>query len=382
MGKRLVICFDGTWNAADSGSEETNVAKLSRAIPGSDRDGTLQTVLYLRGVGTGGLTDRVLGGAFGEGVESNLRSGYMFIAQNYAPGDDIFLFGFSRGAFTARSLSGFIGASGLLKRGCLDEIASAWDYYRTKPSQRPGHPYEARKDSSCVRDVRIKCVGVWDTVGALGVPGDVFRSLTRNRFGFHDTQPSHIIDNAFHAVAIDEKRGAFVPTLWTLPPEDRTDTGQDRIEQVWFPGVHSDVGGGYAGPKPLSDIPLLWMADRASECGLGIDFGMLPSREGLDPLAPLHESRKMLSYSALDFARPTLRAIFGLDFAHAFNEKVYRPRDEQGRLLTTVGERLHHSALARFFRNAPGATGEVEYKPENLVPAAERARQDPSLVAD
>src|SRR5215207_7052882 len=122
MGKRLVLCFDGTWNAADDGGDETNVVKLSRAIPGRGPDGTLQIVLYLRGVGTGGLNDRVVGGAVGEGGESNLRSGYMFIAQNYAPEDEIFLFGFSRGAFTARSLSGFIRASGLLKRGCLDQI--------------------------------------------------------------------------------------------------------------------------------------------------------------------------------------------------------------------------------------------------------------------
>src|ERR1700712_3279886 len=145
MTKRLIVCFDGTWNAADSGGAETNVVKLGRAIRGNGQDGALQIVLYLRGVGTGGLSDRVIGGAFGEGVESNLRSGYMFLAQNYMPGDEIFLFGFSRGAFTARSLSGFIGASGLLKRDCLDEIALAWDYYRTDPSQRGAHPFAAKK---------------------------------------------------------------------------------------------------------------------------------------------------------------------------------------------------------------------------------------------
>src|SRR5262249_10206108 len=130
--KRVIVCCDGTWNDAESQRSETNVARIARAIHATQSTGgVLQIVLYLRGVGTSGLhAETLVEGATGLGIDENIRSAYMFIAQNYIPGDEIFLFGFSRGAFTARSLAGFISACGILKRQRLGDIARAWAYYR------------------------------------------------------------------------------------------------------------------------------------------------------------------------------------------------------------------------------------------------------------
>jgi uncharacterized protein (DUF2235 family) len=130
MKKKFVLCFDGTWNSADSRKAETNVARIARAVRANSGDDCIpQLTLYLRGVGSTGIAlQKVLEGAVGEGVDDNIRSGYMFLAQNYEPGDGIYLFGFSRGAFTARSLAGFISSCGLLKRQRLGDIVDAWGY--------------------------------------------------------------------------------------------------------------------------------------------------------------------------------------------------------------------------------------------------------------
>jgi uncharacterized protein (DUF2235 family) len=140
--KRLIVCFDGTWNSADSEGDETNVARIARAIPANSHGGPPQLVLYLRGVGsTGHAIQRLIDGAVGQGVDENIRSGYMFLAQNYVPqegrrpADEIYLFGFSRGAFTARSLAGLIGCCGLLKRQSLQHLPAAWTYYRTEKNR-------------------------------------------------------------------------------------------------------------------------------------------------------------------------------------------------------------------------------------------------------
>ena len=377
-GKRLIVCFDGTWNAADSARAETNVVKLARAIPARDPAGVLQIVLYLRGVGTGSLHDKVFGGATGEGLENNLRSGYMFLAQNYEPGDEIYLFGFSRGAFTARSVSGLISVAGLLKRQCLGLMFDAWHYYRIPRTERNSEDFHALRDANCHQTVRIKCVGVWDTVGALGIPATAFAEFNQKHFGFHDTQPSEIVENGFHALAIDEMRDEFVPTLWTVP---QAGGPAPRIEQVWFAGAHSDVGGGYERENALSDIPLHWMAERAQSCGLHVDFGLLPRKAALNPLAALHDSRKLLSYSVLDLLRPTLRSICETTFHAALNEKAYWPQNEHGERLRTVAERLHRSVVDRFGKEGAVPGGTTVYRPKNLEPAVTKARSDASLIA-
>ncbi|MDO9500714.1 DUF2235 domain-containing protein [Falsiroseomonas sp.] len=367
--KRLVVCFDGTWNSADAERSETNVARLARAVrANSGRDGIRQITLYLRGVGSTGIAlQRLVGGAFGEGVDDNIRSGYMFLVQNYVPGDEIFLFGFSRGAFSARSLSGLIGSCGLLKRQKLADLRAAWNYYRTASPRCP-KDFCARHDSECHTEVKIAFLGVWDTVGALGVPATLRNSLFAAPYRFHDTEPSKIVLRGRHALAIDERRSSFVPTLWTgeQPP------GCD-IRQVWFAGAHSDVGGGYTN-RLLAEIPLLWMAEEAQAAGLQLDSSMLPPATcgTLNPLAAQHESRPRLTR----WLPPRFREVLQRAPALGTWERLSRPRDQHGRALQPINESLHPSVAARFGRtvarldgNKDKAGREITYRPKNLVPS-------------
>jgi uncharacterized protein (DUF2235 family) len=362
--KRLIVCFDGTWKSADSQLAETNVARIARAVRATS-GGTQQITLYLRGVGSTGLAlQKLLSGMIGEGVEDNIRSGYMFLAQNYVPGDEIFLFGFSRGAFTARSLAGFIAACGLLKRQTLGDLSNAWDYYRKAESRSPAD-FCRQHNSDCHRDLAIAFLGVWDTVGALGIPGTVLNELTAHDYQFHDTKPSPIVRIGRHALAVDEHRDEFEPTLWTGAQPAGCD-----IQQVWFAGAHSDVGGGYQDHR-LADIPLRWMAEEAETAGLQLDWDMLPKAG--DPLAPQHESR--LNWSRKDRLTPTIREIRGMEPDIGVLERLYRPLDKDGRPLQPVNESLHPSLSARFGRRVPllandaDTTGEVmDYRPKNLLP--------------
>ncbi|HEX2527566.1 MAG TPA: DUF2235 domain-containing protein [Geminicoccus sp.] len=364
--KRLVLCFDGTWNSADSKEAETNVARIARAVrANSETGGKPQLTLYLRGVGSTGIAlQKLLGGATGLGIDDNIISGYMFLAQNYVPGDTIHIFGFSRGAFTARSLVGFIGCCGLLKREKLADLRAAWDYYRTGEDRSPPNFCATCKTDSH-QDVQVAFLGVWDTVGALGIPTTVLGALTDDEYEFHDTTPSRIVKIGRHALAIDEHRDEFVPTLWTgkLPP------GVD-IRQVWFAGAHSDVGGGYH-DRGLADIPLRWMAEEAEKSGLKLDWTMLPPKD--DPLAPQHESR--LNFSRKDRLTPTIRQIAGKTIDVSVFERLYRPLDEDGHPLPTIGEELHPSVKQRFGKevvllaNDADKVGEkLAYRPRNAQP--------------
>jgi uncharacterized protein (DUF2235 family) len=372
--KRLVVCFDGTWNAADSENAETNVARIRRAVrANSGADKIQQITLYERGVGTTmSKAVNLISGATGLGVGDNIRSAYINLAQNYVPGDELFFFGFSRGAFSARSLAGLISACGLLKREKIDDVFKAWRFYREAKVRNP-QEFMARNNTDTHVDVTIKFLGVWDTVGALGVPvGMLGSKLSGEVFQFHDTSPSRIVKHAAHALAIDERRDEFVPTLWTgKAPEGAT------IEQVWFAGVHSDVGGGYD-QRRLADIPLRWMALRAEAQGLQLDWtsGALPSRDGpLDALAPVHESRD--GFSAKDRLTPTIRRVCELNADVELWEKLYMPRDDKGKVLPTINEYLHSSVVERYGKDdalmsvddKPNKFKRKTYAPKNLKPA-------------
>lgn len=347
--KRLALFFDGTWNAADSKGDETNVARLARAVRANSGDKP-QIALYLRGVGTSGPWLRqVLDGATGGGVDDNIRAAYMFLGQNYLPdepghrpADEIYLFGFSRGAFTARSLAGFIATCGLLKRNHLGLIRQAWAYYRSRTPGRSPQDFNLRFGGTAADPInhapRIRFVGVWDTVGALGIPQSLIDPAAAANYEFHDTSPSGIIDRGRHALAIDEQRDSFVPTLWTQPIPPGT-----NIQQVWFPGVHSDVGGGY-GQSDLAMIPLRWMADEAAAAGLALDETMLPQPTTLQPLAPQHDSRTGLA--GLD-PTPTIRAILQATPDVGPFARLYVPRNPSGARLSTAGEALHPSVAIR-----------------------------------
>jgi len=277
--KKLVVFFDGTWNSADQHSRDgklcpTNITKLFIVTLPHDLQQHEQIIQYVQGVGAKRF-ERFIGGVFGYGISDNIKDGYKFLVSNYEDGDEIYIFGFSRGAYSARSLAGLIRNVGVLTRDKLYLIDKAYDIYKNKtPEFHPNSEYSQDfKSKHTWRNERIKFLGVFDTVGALGAPfGIILGWLVDKLFRctFHDTQLSSIIENAYHALAIDERRLFFQPTLMT--PNTQHDS--QHFEQKWFPGVHSNVGGGYSNTG-LSDLALQWMADKAKQNGLNLDFGKI-----------------------------------------------------------------------------------------------------------
>lgn len=261
--KRLVLCCDGTWNSPVNASV-SNIEKIARSVrTGIGPDGVQQMVFSIEGVGAQGyLVDRLLGGAFGYGLTRNVVAGYRHLALNYEPGDEIYVFGFSRGAYTARSIVGMVATVGLLTQEALalDHLCDAERIYRLQDPERRRELAAAFRAEHCHERVPVAFLGVFDTVGALGVPG-----LSRRRSRFHDLRLSTAVEQARQALAIDDRRITYEPCLWEVPV-----SMADRVKQVWFPGAHSDVGGG-APARALSDSALLWMVGEAIARGLSFD---------------------------------------------------------------------------------------------------------------
>jgi uncharacterized protein (DUF2235 family) len=283
--KRLIVCCDGTWNDSDQGTDYTNVSRLAWSIKPVAADGTSQIVYYQSGVGTAGTAvGKVIGAATGAGLSRNLRDAYSFICTNYCEGDEIFLFGFSRGAYTARCIGGLIGFAGLIGKRDLDQFHAVWKAYKEQDTQTLAK-FDTRK-----KDATIKCIGVWDTVGSVGIPDDFDRlGLFKRYYGFLNASLGVHVEHAFHALALDERRKNFVPTLWEQT-EDGKKAGQE-LKQVWFAGVHCDAGGGYE-VHGTSDIPLAWMASEVSPY-LDMDVEYLKLRRDLSSkwaLGDVHES--------------------------------------------------------------------------------------------
>ncbi|EQB57664.1 hypothetical protein CGLO_02179 [Colletotrichum gloeosporioides Cg-14] len=372
--KRLIVCCDGTWNDSNgSNGYTTNVSRLSTAIAQKCCTGMPQVVYYHRGVGTEeSLAARTIGGAFGTGVLTDIKDCYRFICENYSPGDEIVIVGFSRGAFTARSVSGMVCSIGLLNSFGLSNFGAIFDDYQDFPNWTKFAAYDEKKhlkafnltndlhrqmaakdeaedekedwvdrfgyfDGKDIKDVeksnyeknkqrfnrlkmigyehnrqtersvevkvrkmvnkyrdylkgfrmihcvqgedgkwipevvRVKAVGVWDTVGSLGYPKmpwrlDIVRPGRDPReLRFASRNISDRVDYAFHALALDEWRTTFKPTLWGKAEGNKT----THLRQVWFPGTHSDVGGGTEDNRnPL--VSLAWMADQLSS--IGVEF--------------------------------------------------------------------------------------------------------------
>ena len=290
MAKRLVVCCDGTWNTADQRKNDracpTNVIRLALSIAAVDRDGVEQRVYYHPGVGTS-RWQHWSGGALGVGLSVNVLDAYQFLIDNYDDGDELYFFGFSRGAFTVRSIAGMVRNCGVLRPQNRDRKHEAYRLYRS-PTDKPKGMASTLFRRGYSFEPEIRFIGVWDTVGALGIPPigpPSLYALTKQinrRWSFHDTQLSSHVRAAFHALAIDEQRKAFEPTLWTQPPNA---TGQE-IEQVWFAGIHCDVGGGLA-DSSLSDLTLLWMAQKARQHHLEFVQGAFPpARPGAARLDP------------------------------------------------------------------------------------------------
>ncbi len=284
--KRLVVCCDGTWNKPDN-ETITNVEKIARTVQSDPQatGGAYQLVYYVSGVGAGSYAaDRILGGAFGFGLFHNVIAAYRFLAQNYEPGDEIFIIGFSRGAYTARSVAGMVGRVGLLTKVSLVEerLPAAVAMYQRKdlPGGAFGASVDEFKHDHC-HSAKVHFLGVFDTVGALGVPG-----FMRHAPKFHDVQLSSQVLRARQALAVDETRMKFAPSLWEAPEESAgAPTEDERVKQVWFEGAHSDVGGGYR-ETGLSDTSLLWMVRQAHEAGLVFDVPLLAHyvSSGSDPV--------------------------------------------------------------------------------------------------
>jgi len=304
--KRLIFCFDGTWNRLDA-PYPTNVVLMAQsilptAIDRLTKEPTVQNIYYDQGVGTAQGT-KWAGGVFGEGLLDNIVTAYSFLIFNYQIGDEIYIFGFSRGAFTARSFAGFLRTVGILRRCDAGKIAHSVEAYKHRsPEEKPDAESFLRYRAAASPDIccdinediwrqknvlgyragaspilRIRYLGVWDTVGELGVPNDLLIAPFINKqYMFHETGLDNMVVAARHAVAIDEPRKSFAPALWDNVGALNTELGFSSdvsdapYQQMWFPGVHGSVGGG-GDVRGLSDFALQWVVDGAREVGLALD---------------------------------------------------------------------------------------------------------------
>ncbi|MEN8892975.1 DUF2235 domain-containing protein [Planktotalea arctica] len=307
--KRIAIFCDGTWNLSDRKESQTNVVQLAQAVKTTSSDGVKQVPLYIRGVGTGRgsnalarASDKWFGGILGWGLDDNIEDAYRQLIWLYEPGDEIYIFGFSRGAYTARSLAGLLRKAGILRRSEVDRVPEAMRLYRTRG--KDGHPDVAAVQSkraalspdvatstnefikranseNPVKLLEISYLGVFDTVGALGLPGflGMISRLTNQKYSFHDTALSSSVKAAYHAVALDERRKAFPPSLWENL--DRLNALAQRQEpayrQIWFAGDHGSIGGG-GDVVGLSAFTHDWIAKGAIAQGLDMDEEMLQRR--------------------------------------------------------------------------------------------------------
>jgi len=298
----LVVCADGTWNRPEEDlakDHPTNVLRLARAIDPM-AGGIKQHVFYDWGIGS--YHDAVIAGATGKGLHKNILDGYRYIVQNYAEDDRIYLFGFSRGAYTVRALCGLIYNCGILRRPDARLIAEAWEIY--KNPRQDCHPDGTRAVAFRERHGHasraVHFVGVWDTVGALGIPFSLM-GLFDGRDEFYDTKMGANVRFARHALAIDERREDFESTLWT--PRSGVD-----LKQVWFVGVHSDIGGSYPPDEDgrlASDVPLGWMLDEAEQAGLVIEPHLRASLTD-GTLAATHKSRRHIYRVRRPLDRPLI----------------------------------------------------------------------------
>jgi T6SS, Phospholipase effector Tle1-like, catalytic domain len=353
--KYLIVCSDGTWNTPDQEDNgiptPTNVVKLKSCLAASatvDGAAVEQRVYYHTGVGTeGGLLSRTAGGAWGQGLSKNIQSAYYWLASSYTANDRIFLFGFSRGAYTVRSLCGMLSLCGLLD---LTGVATAEGWRRVEETYQQGYR-EGRPQAQWAADwafhhrqgTPVYFIGVWDTVGALGVPDDLaILNLfdSRESWRFHNTSLGKNVTIARHALALDELRASFTPTLWTEAP-----AGTDML-QLWFPGVHGDVGGGYV-ETGLSDAALKWMIDEARKAGLAFDPAMTGQIRP-EPLGTLHDSMKGI-----------------------FKTQRSRPRNTPS--ILSSPDQVHPAALMRH-RTPP--ISQAPYRPTRVLKPGDSATMD------
>jgi uncharacterized protein (DUF2235 family) len=322
--KRIVILCDGTWNRSDS-ETPTNVVRFAQIMNGKDALGIVQVPIYIQGVGTGrGPTkmsrklDSWLGGGLGWGLMANIEEAYRHLVFLWEPEDEIYILGFSRGAYTARSLTGFIRSTGIVDRDELHRIPEALERYRTlgdkrtHPNSDDSHAFRSQLSPRVVTSLKetawrdgqglpktpilqIKYLGVWDSVGALGVPTHVpvLGRWTSKRYRFHDADLSSMVRSARHAVALDEQRKTFTPTRWNNVSElneGRSKEDGSPYQELFFAGDHGSVGGG-GDVTALSSIGLEWMVKGAEAAGLEFNAKRMQDIRGeQDAMGPLRNT--------------------------------------------------------------------------------------------
>jgi uncharacterized protein (DUF2235 family) len=367
--KRLAIFLDGTWNEVDS---NTNVWRMKALCAPAGNDGKLQIAYYEIGV------NGIVGGSTGKGLDANIRQAYNWVVENYSEGDEIFIFGFSRGAYTARSLAGLIAKLGILKAGSPIGVGQLFSRYKREEEETLGKLLELQANGNLQnvtleekwmlkysQSAKIKMVGVWDTVGSLGIPAFAIPGISRPTFGYLHTGLRIQIENGFHALAIDEHRKAFEPTLWDVRiPKDPSQTRAaprpiSSVEQRWFVGAHANVGGGYE-TDLLAQAPLRWIMKKASHFGL--TFRTDVDIDGELLAAPINDSYGEFMKGA--YARAS--------------KPFYRPigRDPESRddgTHANVNETIDKSVFDRW-------RADQAYRPRNLVDWAARKGVDPATI--
>ena len=368
--KRIALFLDGTWNNVD---DNTNVWRMKSLCAKSSE----QIVYYSAGVGTQS-GEHISGGMFGIGINEEVINAYEWLVEHYEPDAQLFIFGFSRGAFTARSLAGFISRCGLLKPGSPVSLNQLYGRYRkggtpksvltlAKVVDERQLSQEDKWIKKYSRPIPIWFQGVWDTVGALGVPLPWFPKVSQNDFAFLETDLRINDTHAYHALAIDEHRKAFAPTLWTknTPKQGETSPPRalDKVEQRWFVGAHANVGGSYENDL-LPQISLKWLMNKAIAHGLV--FNDKVEIDGDENTCPIRDSYAEMGggfYKALTFGNTFYRPIGA------------EPIDTGDAVTTTINETIDATVFDRWRNN--GA-----YRPQNLSDWANRRNVDPSTLTE
>lgn len=362
--KRLAIFLDGTWNILKN---NTNVWRL-KSLCAETAD---QYVYYSQGVGTlRGETFR--GGMTGYGIDEEIIDAYTWLIQNFEASDEIFIFGFSRGAYTARSLSGLISKCGVLNLGAPLSIEQLYNRYRRRTEKTIA---QLRKQDFAITKTleedwlvrhstptTIKFIGVWDTVGSLGIPTSPLHSKIQ-KYRFLDTHLYIHNERAFHALALDEHRRSFEPTFWTKTERVGQQTAAPRsienVEQRWFIGAHANVGGGYPSDL-LAQAPLKWLMDKAVAAGLQFRKPLVVETSATVP--HITDSYRDFAYGLYKWISWPFYRPVGL-----------APQHDAGSTTSRINETIDQSVFDRW-------RADSSYRPQNLVEWAEKMSIDPATL--
>jgi uncharacterized protein (DUF2235 family) len=369
---RNIVLLDGTWNTP---RDFTNICKKSwdkkvaeKLIPEKGADGVEQNVQYFSGVGAEGF--KIVGGAAGLGLRTIVQDAYNWVVDNYRDDQELYIYGFSRGAYAARALAGLIGDCGIRKT----RDKSIFDIVKAnKSAKKASQLGDSLSGPDIQANNRVKLLGVFDTVGSYGVPAGFSGLAPLGRYvtlavfgGFEDTQLGPHVDHALHAIGVDERRRPFTPTFWTVK---KGTAHPGNIEQNWFPGVHCNVGGGYE-EAGLSDIALIWMIAR-TQALTGLSFDEDAIRRTLKPNIDGDIPDSAEKYP-IDRNFPRSREMFPAGApANSFFSSGGDPGEEQ------VNEKVHWSVLAKLGRNcAIYGAANARYDPPNLSAAMRRLGRD------